>query len=507
LRPAHSLHCDIRNDGGGAFSHWGRQLWLSSSDGTSPITNGRAYHAVLLPEEAPAKVAPPTSQVTCVDGTRSLLIRLDPAGMAHVDGHAYALVLPEGIPPGDSPEKPSRSWIRLFEDGVELRPAHSPHCDIRNEGRGAFSHWGGQLWFSSSDGTSPIANGRIYQVYVPQQMLVSEREGVLAGIGLDVSGMSRLDRFHLARELFRAITAGTSLSDSPCHQGSPRPTSTPPLVIHAGYPKTATSTFQRHVFPHHPDIHYLGKDFPSFRFVDERLYDLIDELFHASTINFGGPDALRVIFDEITSQSQSKCILLSTESLIHPAAFDAGIVASRIMDAFGECKILLTIREQISSILSFYFTHGQFGQYLYIDAKDEDDNISYPISFQSWINWQKKCPDRNYIGLMDYNSVIRHYVSVFGRDNVCVLLYEQFRDDPDGYARDMAAFLGIDAPSLRELMMDRHENPSPGRAAPWRGEDAGSDEIISELRHSYRVGNAQLAREWPLPLEAFGYTL
>ncbi|MFB9265870.1 hypothetical protein ACFFWD_22390 [Bradyrhizobium erythrophlei] len=43
LGPAHSVHADIRQMGGGRFSHWDGALIFSASDGTDPRTNGRVY--------------------------------------------------------------------------------------------------------------------------------------------------------------------------------------------------------------------------------------------------------------------------------------------------------------------------------------------------------------------------------------------------------------------------------------------------------------------------------
>jgi hypothetical protein len=43
LGPSHSLPDDVRKNGKGAFSRQGRQLLFSSSDGSSPLTNQRAY--------------------------------------------------------------------------------------------------------------------------------------------------------------------------------------------------------------------------------------------------------------------------------------------------------------------------------------------------------------------------------------------------------------------------------------------------------------------------------
>lgn len=43
LGPAHASHAAIREQGGGRYSHWGRHLYLSSSDGSDPRSNGRTY--------------------------------------------------------------------------------------------------------------------------------------------------------------------------------------------------------------------------------------------------------------------------------------------------------------------------------------------------------------------------------------------------------------------------------------------------------------------------------
>lgn len=63
---------------------------------------------------------------------------------------------------------PTASTLRLFEDGRELGPAHTAHQEVEKLGRGRFSHWGTELYFSSSDGSPPTENGRNYQVLIEQ---------------------------------------------------------------------------------------------------------------------------------------------------------------------------------------------------------------------------------------------------------------------------------------------------------------------------------------------------
>ena len=83
------------------------------------------------------------------------------AGAAVSDGgYAYKVY---GLPgTGDSESNKSLSMLRIFENGKELGPGHSSHSEIRSIGRGRFSHWLSNLYFSSSDNTDPKTNGRTY---------------------------------------------------------------------------------------------------------------------------------------------------------------------------------------------------------------------------------------------------------------------------------------------------------------------------------------------------------
>ncbi|WP_242691557.1 pectate lyase family protein [Desertivirga arenae] len=63
---------------------------------------------------------------------------------------------------GDSGTNATASTVRIFENGVEIGPAHTPHTDIRTSGKGRFSHWGTDLYFSASDNSNPTTNGKKY---------------------------------------------------------------------------------------------------------------------------------------------------------------------------------------------------------------------------------------------------------------------------------------------------------------------------------------------------------
>jgi hypothetical protein len=85
----------------------------------------------------------------------------------------------------DTNEQPTRSNLKLFENGHELGPAHTLHSDIAAKGQGRYSHYGEYLYFSSTDGTDPATNGRRYSF---EAILFPSLSGlvalVLAGLAL-----------------------------------------------------------------------------------------------------------------------------------------------------------------------------------------------------------------------------------------------------------------------------------------------------------------------------------
>jgi hypothetical protein len=85
----------------------------------------------------------------------------------------FAVIAPVTV----APIWPTRVWgyeagvqasdpMQLFEDGVPLGPGNTRHDLIRSVGRGAYSHWGRVIYFSSSDGSDPLTNGRQYDYRV-----------------------------------------------------------------------------------------------------------------------------------------------------------------------------------------------------------------------------------------------------------------------------------------------------------------------------------------------------
>lgn len=84
-----------------------------------------------------------------------------PANMLAEQGHCFIARVQCGMP-GD---RESKSSVTVWENGVQLGPAHQVHKDIRTSGGGRFSYWvQGNLYFSTTDNSDPRTNGRKYEI-------------------------------------------------------------------------------------------------------------------------------------------------------------------------------------------------------------------------------------------------------------------------------------------------------------------------------------------------------
>jgi hypothetical protein len=88
--------------------------------------------------------------------------------VAHETGHCWTASLSGLSDAADDSMHPVRSLLILLEDGNPIGPSHASHQVIRDDGRGAFSHWTDAIYFSTSDNSDPTKNGRVYSIIVPR---------------------------------------------------------------------------------------------------------------------------------------------------------------------------------------------------------------------------------------------------------------------------------------------------------------------------------------------------
>jgi 2-polyprenyl-6-hydroxyphenyl methylase/3-demethylubiquinone-9 3-methyltransferase len=83
-------------------------------------------------------------------------------------GYTFIAAAPDLSEIADTPRRPDRSPVGVFEDGRQLPFPHATHRDIAQYGAGRFSHWSEHIFFSSLDNTNPNTNRRAYKIVIAE---------------------------------------------------------------------------------------------------------------------------------------------------------------------------------------------------------------------------------------------------------------------------------------------------------------------------------------------------
>jgi MoaA/NifB/PqqE/SkfB family radical SAM enzyme len=110
-----------------------------------------------------------------------------PTSYQKEEGYCYIVPIPERFL--DNIQGLTDPVSLLYEDDRELPYRDSVHDDIRREGMGRYSVWGHTLYFSSSDNSDPVTNGRTYELRCAEfnQKLAGLVKGCLSGTNLFVA--------------------------------------------------------------------------------------------------------------------------------------------------------------------------------------------------------------------------------------------------------------------------------------------------------------------------------
>lgn len=146
-------------------------------------------------------------------------------------GHCWWVELPAEVPDGDGPDYPPRSCLHLMEDGIEVGPAYVWHNEIRELGGGRYSHWGRKLYFSTSDNSSPLENGRFYSILLndqappngedvtPVNIAIRSKQQIQEAVDYAIqiarSHLERLSAFGLKLEGLRILELGPGVNFAP----------------------------------------------------------------------------------------------------------------------------------------------------------------------------------------------------------------------------------------------------------------------------------------------------
>ncbi|MFD2823314.1 hypothetical protein ACFS5M_06510 [Lacinutrix iliipiscaria] len=172
--------------------------------------------------------------------------------------------------------------------------------------------------------------------------------------------------------------------------------------IHIGYPKTATTYLQKHIFPQLINHQFVGH--PEFH-----KFGLMDIIYK--------PDR-SIDFEKHKSHFKAKNNFISFEELTGPifkGSFMIDVIPHRLAKIFdSDSKILITIRRQDSLIKSAYI------QYIHQGGT---------MKLGPFIRHPKYGMNRIDLNTFDFLETYKVYSEVFGKENVSVIPYELLKTD------------------------------------------------------------------------------
>ena len=186
------------------------------------------------------------------------------------------------------------------------------------------------------------------------------------------------------------------------------------IFIHVGYPKTGSTFLRRKIYPNLEINRILT---PSYEYLAE------DE-------NFKPEKYLNILAQEGEFADFKKTIISQVAFSGHADGkdvYDKYLIAERLFQTFPKAKIIFVIRNQLDYLLSSYsFKVIVRGMYR-----------------KSMSTWFKERYPEKLENQLQYDRLVKKYSDLFGKENILVLLYEEFREQPEMFLAKIIEFLGF----------------------------------------------------------------
>ena len=205
------------------------------------------------------------------------------------------------------------------------------------------------------------------------------------------------------------------------------------ILIHIGYQKTGSTWLQHCLFVRENSV------FEPLSEKEKGASNLASHFFRGLDDNVLSPfdlneDGIRKQLGDYLNANpipDHKVPVLSNERLAgnaHAGGFDAVNIANRLKNVFPGGKILITVREQKSFMLSIYFEYlnkgGTMSLKKYLSTRYDGKRPFFSPHH------------------MDYLHLVKYYMQLFGAENVCVLPFELFQRKPEDFIARIGKLVG-----------------------------------------------------------------
>lgn len=226
------------------------------------------------------------------------------------------------------------------------------------------------------------------------------------------------------------------------------------LIIHIGYPKTATTSIQEGIFVelHEANkINYLGH---TNRRKDNEIFNYAKKDFEDYTLKNIKKDVNKIKID----LSSSKINVLSHEGLTLPNSFLAKKhwrynsnpltypekIAKIFKPITDDLKIMVTLRKQQEVIYSTYVQ-------LY-------NKFKYDKQFSTWNKYLKNglIKNNNEFEIYYFNKILNLYAEWFSKDKINILFFEDFVNNKEEFLKQLSNIIELGYKTMKNIKKDVH---------------------------------------------------
>lgn len=244
---------------------------------------------------------------------------------------------------------------------------------------------------------------------------------------------------------------------------------------HLGFPKTATTALQTHVFPNLNEINYLGWYYLLDRAEKNRRNNLIVKLRDLATWSAAIEKAYpKDYFPNMISEIypcacfENMDLLISDEGLISaglvPQMKGGQVKFRNVLEGIEltknlcrsagyDAKYILVLREQ-AELVESVFAEAYAKLNAYLGIKD-------PAEYLNIISSTYRSGEPG--ALLQYDQLIGRIAAIVGKDNLLVLPYEMLKDNLDGFASSLCRFMEVDSRHTFENIRHAKENVRSGK--------------------------------------------
>ena len=304
-------------------------------------------------------------------------------------------------------------------------------------------------------------------------------------------------------------------------------------IVHIGFPKTATTWFQREFYRRVSGRHYVERDAlrRAFLSANELTFDPAEAL----SLLGGDPDKLLICEEGLSGYLHNGGVM----------EIVTRVFADRLQRMLPDADIVIVLRSQPSIIASTYQQYVRAGgthsarRYLFPHRYLEKNHCEqYKIPLQDVAHY-------------DYGPLVRYYRELFGPKRVHLFLYEELQRDPQSFLDRLTSSLGLEVEpaagggkrrlaayslpihlmarlcnlfTYRAVLDKRYVVHIPGwyrlqrkiltrlNDTGWFGRSPSPDrllgaDVVRWLEHRFARPNRELSQLTGLPLAEFGWVL